>query len=56
MEYIEDTVEEIQPDGSVVLRRVITPALSRPKPAPVLDYDVPHGIIPMGDPIAGDNG
>jgi len=53
MEYIEDTVEEVQPDGSIVLRRVIVPALSRPVPAPALDYEVPIDTIPMGDPVSG---
>lgn len=53
MEYVEETVEEVQPDGSIVLRRVIVPVLSRPAVLPGHEEaeDVLLGIIPMGEPL-----
>lgn len=52
MEYVEETVEEVQPDGSIVLRRVIVPVLSMPAVLlePEVAEDVLPGIIPMGEP------
>ncbi len=52
MEHVEETVEEIQPDGSIILRRVIIPVLSRPEePRETEDGDTLPGIVPMGEPI-----
>jgi hypothetical protein len=50
MEYVEETVEEVQPDGSIILRRVIVPVLSRPDVLPEPDDGELPGIIPMGEP------
>lgn len=55
MEYIEDVVEEVQSDGSIVLRRVIVPTLSQPSTVPSLDYDVPFDTVPMGDPVGSEH-
>lgn len=46
MEHIEDTVEEIQPDGSIMLRRVIVPVRRPPMTTEIssaYDIDVPLG-------------
>jgi hypothetical protein len=52
VEHVEETVEEVQPDGSIVLRRVIIPALSKPEePGLPEDGDALPGIVPMGEPI-----
>lgn len=46
MEHIEDTVEEIQPDGSIMLRRVVVPVRRPPISTEIssaYDIDVPMG-------------
>lgn len=50
MNYVEDTIEEIQPDGTIILRRVIIPVQqSRAAVITPVEYDVPESIVPMGD-------
>lgn len=50
MNYVEDTIEEVQIDGTIILRRVIIPVQqSRSAVITPVEYDVPDSIVPMGD-------
>jgi len=51
MEYIEDTIEELQPDGSIALRKVIVPIQALPSTRPPVAGDDENGYIPLGEAI-----